>query len=92
MLKGVKWFNGAVKGCKNFTAAVSVVWDLNRIRTKKMVWSDSLIVRNYIINKNISLEYHLRKAIGKKMARWICLLIEKIFTTLFGREVYQEEG
>jgi hypothetical protein len=26
------------------------------------------------------------------MARWICILIEKTFTALFGRKVYQEEG
>ncbi|OGP74888.1 MAG: hypothetical protein A2V86_18265 [Deltaproteobacteria bacterium RBG_16_49_23] len=52
--------------------------------------SDSLIVRNYIINKIICLQYHLRKVIGKKMARWICILIEKTFTTLFGREVYRD--
>gem|GEM_PF-3668276 len=54
-------------------------------------WGDSLIVRNYIINKIICLQYHLRKVIGKKMARWICILIEKTFTTLFGREIYHAE-
>ena len=52
---------------------------------------DSLIVRSHIINKIICLQYHLRKVIGKKMARWICILIEKTFTTLFGREVYYDE-
>jgi hypothetical protein len=56
-----------------------------------LFWGDSLIVRNYIINKIICLQYHLRKVIGKKMARWICILIEKTFTTLFGREVYRAE-
>jgi hypothetical protein len=25
------------------------------------------------------------------MARWICILAEKTFTTLFGRDVYQKE-
>jgi len=54
-------------------------------------WGDSLIVRNYIINKNICLQYHLGKVIGKKMAKWTCMLIEKTFTTLFGRESYREE-
>jgi hypothetical protein len=52
---------------------------------------DSIIVRNYIINKIICLQYQLRKVIGKKMARWGCILIEKAFTTLFGREVYHDE-
>ena len=47
-------------------------------------------MRNYIINKVICLQYHLRKVIGKKMARWICILIEKTLTTLFGREVYHD--
>jgi len=49
-------------------------------------------MRNYIINMIICLQYHLRKVIGKKMARWICIWIEETFTTLFGREVYREEG
>jgi len=57
-----------------------------------LFWGDSLIMRSYIINKIICSEYHLRKVIGKKMARSICILIEKTFTTLFGREVYHEEG
>jgi len=57
-----------------------------------LFWQHSLIVRSHIINKILCLQYHLRKVIGKKMARWICILIEKTFTTLFGREVYHEEG
>jgi len=48
-------------------------------------------MRNYLINKIICLQYHLRKVIGKKMARWICILIEKNFTNLFGREVYHDD-
>jgi len=44
-------------------------------------------MRNYIINKIMCLQYHFRKVIGKKMARWICILAEKTFTALFGREV-----
>jgi hypothetical protein len=46
-------------------------------------------MRNYIINKIVGLQYHLRKIIGKKMARYVCIAIEKSFTTLFGRERYQ---
>ena len=53
---------------------------------------DYLIVRSHIINKIICLQYHLRKVIGKKMARRICILIEKTFTALFGREVFRKEG
>ncbi|NWG04002.1 MAG: hypothetical protein HXY44_14210 [Syntrophaceae bacterium] len=49
-------------------------------------------MRNYAINKIICLQYQLRKVIGKKMARRICMLIEEIFITLFGREPYREEG
>jgi hypothetical protein len=49
-------------------------------------------MRSYVINKMLCLQYHLRKVIGKKMARWVCIWIEKTFTALFGREVYQEEG
>ncbi len=52
---------------------------------------DSSMMRNYIINNIICFQYHLRKVIGKKMARWICILLEKTFTTLFGREIYGEE-
>ena len=48
-------------------------------------------MRNYIINKIISLQYHLRKVIGKKMTKWNCILIEKAFTILFGREVDHAE-
>jgi hypothetical protein len=49
-----------------------------------------LIMRNYIINKLLCLQYQLRKIIGKKMARWICIWIEKIFVILFGRENYHD--
>ena len=53
---------------------------------------DSLIMRSYIINKILCLQYYLRKVIGRKAARWICILIENTFTALFGREVYHEGG
>ncbi len=49
-------------------------------------------MRNYIINKILCFQYHLRKVIGKKMADRICILIEKTFIALFGRENYREEG
>ncbi len=47
-------------------------------------------MRNYLINKIIGFQYHLRKVIGKKRARWICIWMEKTFTTLFGRESYHD--
>jgi hypothetical protein len=45
-------------------------------------------VRSSIINKILSFQYHLGKLIGRKKARHICILIERTFTNLFGREVY----
>jgi hypothetical protein len=43
---------------------------------------DSLIVRDSIMNKVICLLYRLRKVIGKKMARWVCTLINQHHETL----------
>jgi len=87
---------------KNSCAAVPSLWIAGLPKLKKFLlpWptltrffkNDSLSMRNYIINKIICLQYRLRKVIGKKMARWICIVVEKTFTTLFGRDVYQEEG
>ncbi len=57
-----------------------------------LFWMHSLIMRSHIINKILCLQYHLRKVVGKKAARRICILIEKTFTALFGREVYHREG
>jgi hypothetical protein len=45
-------------------------------------------MRSYIINKILCLQYRLRGIIGKKKARTVCIILEKVFTTLFGREVY----
>ena len=45
-------------------------------------------VRSTIINKILSLQYRLGKLIGRKRASHICSCIERIFTNLFGREVY----
>ena len=45
-------------------------------------------MRSYVINKLLCLQYRLRKIVGKKAARNICIILEKVFTTLFGREVY----
>lgn len=53
------------------------------------ILSGGSAVRNYIINKIVGFQYYLRKIIGKRMARYICIGIEKTFTTVFGRERYQ---
>jgi hypothetical protein len=45
-------------------------------------------VRSTIINKILSFQYRLGKIIGRKKAGQICSVVEKIFTDLFGREVY----
>ncbi len=48
-------------------------------------------MRSTIINKILSLQYLLGKQIGKKNARGICIILEKSFTTLFGREMYRDK-
>ena len=48
-------------------------------------------MRSLILNKILSLQYRLGKVIGRKKARSICILLEKCFVTVFGREIYHEE-
>jgi hypothetical protein len=48
-------------------------------------------MRSIIINKILSLQYILRGLIGKKKANSICIVLERSFTALFGREVYQDK-
>jgi len=45
-------------------------------------------MRSTIINKILSFQYRLGKLIGRKKATYICIFIDRIFTNLFGREVY----
>jgi len=45
-------------------------------------------VRSTIINKILSFQYRLGKLIGKKRAGRICVMVERTFTSIFGREVY----
>ena len=45
-------------------------------------------VRSTIINKILSFQYRLGKLIGRKRAGHICVMIERTFTSVFGREVY----
>jgi hypothetical protein len=42
-------------------------------------------MRSYLINKNLSLYYHLKKIIGKRMAFEVVNTIEKVIL-VFGRE------
>jgi len=46
-------------------------------------------MRSFLINKNLSLYYWLKKRIGKKGAFWVANTIEKVIL-IFGRE--QIEG
>lgn len=46
-------------------------------------------MRGLIINKILSLQYRLGKVIGRQKAKRICVLLERSFTTLLGREVYR---
>jgi hypothetical protein len=45
-------------------------------------------MRSYVINKLLCLQYRLRRIVGKKAARKICIILESAFVTLLGREVY----
>jgi hypothetical protein len=47
-------------------------------------------VRSTIINKILSFQYRLGKIIGRKKAGQICSFVERVFTNLFGREVYYD--
>jgi len=42
-------------------------------------------MRSFLINKNISLYYWLKKRIGKRPAFWVANAIEKVIL-IFGRE------
>jgi len=48
-------------------------------------------MRNTIINKILSFQYLLGRLIGRKKARYICIALERSFTTLFGREAYEDK-
>jgi len=45
-------------------------------------------MRSLVINKILSFQYRLGKLIGRRKAARICIVLEKTFTGLFGREVY----
>jgi hypothetical protein len=46
-------------------------------------------MRGWVINKILSLQYLLGRTVGRKMARRICIIMERGFTVAFGREIYQ---
>ncbi len=47
------------------------------------------MIRSIVINKILSFQYRLGRAIGKQKAAQVCIALERTFTTLFGREVYE---
>jgi hypothetical protein len=46
-------------------------------------------MRGFLINKNLSLYYRLKKRIGKRRAFWVANTIEK-FILIFGREQMED--
>jgi len=48
-------------------------------------------MRSLVINKILSFQYRLGKRIGRKNALRICIVLERTFTGLFGREVYDHD-
>jgi hypothetical protein len=48
-------------------------------------------MRSAIINKILSLQYRLGRLIGRQRADRICIFLEKSFTSLFGRERYDDK-
>jgi len=47
-------------------------------------------MRSLMINKILSFQYRLGKIMGRRRAGRICIVLERTFTTLFGREVYDD--
>ena len=48
-------------------------------------------VRSLVINKILSFQYRLGKIIGRRKACRICAVLDRTFTALFGREVYDDK-
>ncbi len=48
-------------------------------------------MRSLLINKILSFQYRLGKIIGRKRACRICIALERTFTAIFGREVYDDK-
>ncbi len=49
-------------------------------------------MRSLVINKILSFQYRLGRIIGRKRAGRICIVLERAFTTIFGREVYDDKS
>ena len=49
-------------------------------------------MRGFVINKILSIQYRLGKLIGKEKASYLCILLERTFLGLFGREKYGGSG
>jgi hypothetical protein len=47
-------------------------------------------MRSFVINKILSFQYHLGKLIGRKEASRVCNILDRSFTTLFGRDMYDD--
>ncbi len=45
-------------------------------------------MRSLLINKILSFQYRLGRLIGRRRAGRICIVFERAFTAIFGREVY----
>ncbi len=59
-----------------------------RKTNKPQVAGDLRTMRSLVINKIICFQYRLGKLIGRRKAARICIVLDKTFTGLFGREVY----
>jgi len=44
-----------------------------------------------VINKILSFQYRLGKLIGRRKASPVCTILERTFTAVFGREVYDDK-
>jgi len=49
------------------------------------------VMRGFVINKILSFQYRLGRVVGKGKAKSVCIMLEKSFVILFGREVYHDE-
>ena len=48
-------------------------------------------MKSLVVNKILSFQYRLGKIIGRKRAGRICIVLERTFTAVFGREVYNDK-
>ncbi len=48
-------------------------------------------MRSLVINKILSFQYRLGRVIGRQKACRICIALERTFTAIFGREVYDDK-